>query len=250
MEVHAHSHTERKKFNHYLWEFLMLFLAVFCGFLAENQREHMVEHQRAKVYAVNLYEELKKDTISLDTVIKQDKSVVSKLDSFCLYSAERTKRNVTNGMLYYYSSFVTWINFFSSNNATVEQLKSSGNLRIMGNKVSQKISEYGKKLSDLENEYELTKSEFARLEDLYFRIFDVYARYKILPDNEGNFSRDSLFSLNTPLINDDPKLMKEFSGRVRFATNIYRMHNSRHNIPLKEFIVELLVLLKKEYHLE
>ena len=36
MEVHSHTHTERKKFTHYLWEFLMLFLAVFCGFLAEN----------------------------------------------------------------------------------------------------------------------------------------------------------------------------------------------------------------------
>ena len=30
MEVHAHSHTARKKWTHYFWEFLMLFLAVFC----------------------------------------------------------------------------------------------------------------------------------------------------------------------------------------------------------------------------
>jgi hypothetical protein len=28
MEVHAHTHTERKKWTHYFWEFLMLFLAV------------------------------------------------------------------------------------------------------------------------------------------------------------------------------------------------------------------------------
>jgi hypothetical protein len=47
MEVHAHTHTARKKWTHYFWEFLMLFLAVFCGFLAENYREHYVEHQRA-----------------------------------------------------------------------------------------------------------------------------------------------------------------------------------------------------------
>jgi hypothetical protein len=31
-------HTSRKKWTHYFWEFLMLFLAVFCGFLAENLR--------------------------------------------------------------------------------------------------------------------------------------------------------------------------------------------------------------------
>ena len=29
MEVHAHTHTARKKWTHYFWEFLMLFLAVF-----------------------------------------------------------------------------------------------------------------------------------------------------------------------------------------------------------------------------
>ena len=48
MEVHAHSHTPRKKWTHYLWEFIMLFLAVFCGFLAENQREHYVENNTGK----------------------------------------------------------------------------------------------------------------------------------------------------------------------------------------------------------
>jgi len=48
MEVHHHSHSSGKKWTHYLWEFLMLFLAVFAGFLAENQREHYVEDQRSK----------------------------------------------------------------------------------------------------------------------------------------------------------------------------------------------------------
>jgi len=62
MEVHAHTHTARKKWTHYFWEFLMLFLAVFCGFLAENQREHFVEHQREKKYAVQLLADLRKDS--------------------------------------------------------------------------------------------------------------------------------------------------------------------------------------------
>ena len=48
MEVHAHTHTERKRLRHYLFEFFMLFLAVFCGFLAENFREHIVEKKTGK----------------------------------------------------------------------------------------------------------------------------------------------------------------------------------------------------------
>ena len=50
MEVHAHSHTARKKWTHYFWEFLMLFLAVTLGFLVENQREHYIEHETSKKY--------------------------------------------------------------------------------------------------------------------------------------------------------------------------------------------------------
>src|SRR5688572_19318262 len=65
MEVHQHTHTPRKKWTHYFWEFLMLFLAVFCGFLAENQREHMIEHQREKKYVRSLIQDLKTDTANL-----------------------------------------------------------------------------------------------------------------------------------------------------------------------------------------
>src|SRR6266576_2832024 len=78
MEVHAHSHTAdpdihrgKKKWTHYLWEFLMLFLAVFCGFLAENQREHMVEHRREKEYIVSLVEDLKNDSAFLNLSINR-----------------------------------------------------------------------------------------------------------------------------------------------------------------------------------
>ena len=48
MEVHKHPHhiTHKKKWGEYLLEFFMLFLAVFLGFVAENFREHQVEHQR------------------------------------------------------------------------------------------------------------------------------------------------------------------------------------------------------------
>jgi len=56
MEVHAHSHTSRKKWTHYFWEFFMLFLAVTLGFLVENQREHYIEHKREKEYARLLYD--------------------------------------------------------------------------------------------------------------------------------------------------------------------------------------------------
>ena len=62
MEVHAHTHTARKKWTHYFWEFLMLFLAVFCGFLAEYQLEHKIERDRELQFMQTMAEDLKSDT--------------------------------------------------------------------------------------------------------------------------------------------------------------------------------------------
>src|SRR5579875_1717526 len=64
MEVHKHPHDvmHSKKWNEYLLEFLMLFLAVFLGFLAENFREAQVEKERGKKYIESFYEDPKADT--------------------------------------------------------------------------------------------------------------------------------------------------------------------------------------------
>src|SRR5947207_11821372 len=57
MEVHKHPHhvTHKKKWGEYLLEFLMLFLAVFLGFLAENFREHQLEKEKGRQYIQSLY---------------------------------------------------------------------------------------------------------------------------------------------------------------------------------------------------
>src|SRR5580765_8786899 len=50
MEVHKHPHhvTHKKKWGEHLLEFIMLFLAVFLGFLAENIRETCVNRETEK----------------------------------------------------------------------------------------------------------------------------------------------------------------------------------------------------------
>lgn len=227
----------------------MLFLAVFCGFLAENFREHKVEHQRAKVYAANLFDELKKDTARLNSLITQHKFVSSKLDTFCLFNKEKTQRHVTNGMLYYYASYATHVFYFSPHNATIEQLKGSGNLRLMSNKTAHQISEYDKKIRELEREYGLSKSEFEKMESLHFKLFDVYLMETLLPGPDKKVSDSFLLSTTLPIRNDD-EMMREYTGWMKFEANIYNFQVSEFLKPIRQKAEELLALLKKEYHLE
>src|SRR6187431_739872 len=81
MEVHAHSHTERKKWTHYLWEFLVLFLAVTLGFFVENQREHYIEHQREKDFVRSLFNDIKADTVNITKIINARSTKERMLDS-------------------------------------------------------------------------------------------------------------------------------------------------------------------------
>ena len=73
MEVHHHSnhsHSSGKKWNHYFWEFFMLFLAVTLGFFVENQREHFVEHRREKDYIRSYIKDLNEDVYQLDSLVR------------------------------------------------------------------------------------------------------------------------------------------------------------------------------------
>jgi len=140
MEVHHHSHTAadpdshrgRKKWTHYFWEFLMLFLAVFCGFLAENKREHMVEHQREKKYIQSLRSDLDADIARLTTIIQLRDERALMLDSFSTLLNNQDALQHTND-LYYYNSFATrGVAFrFTPVDGTMQQLKNAGNLRLI-----------------------------------------------------------------------------------------------------------------------
>ena len=59
----------------------MLFLAVFCGFLAEYQLEHTIEHQKEKQYIQLLIADLKTDQQLLKQHILYVKTSAAMMDS-------------------------------------------------------------------------------------------------------------------------------------------------------------------------
>src|SRR5215510_3606518 len=101
MEVHHHSHTERTKLTHYLWEFLMLFLAVTLGFLVENQREHYVEHQREKQFIQSFFNDIKTDTANLRKIIYARTTKAHALDSLSYMMNSDSVEKFTNRIYFY-----------------------------------------------------------------------------------------------------------------------------------------------------
>src|SRR5688500_18371244 len=130
MEVHAHTHTPRKKWTHYFWEFMMLFLAVFCGFWAENQREHFIEHKREKKFIKSMISDLKDDLHQLDSVGKRREAKQLMIDSM-LWILDQPNPDQYGNQLYYYSRWIPRPIRLINNDGTIQQLKNAGNLRLI-----------------------------------------------------------------------------------------------------------------------
>jgi hypothetical protein len=139
MEVHHHAHDpaaphhHKKNWKNYFWEFFMLFLAVLCGFIAEVQFEHYVEHQREKQYIISLIEDLKNDTSDLDYDIKEWQQVVNNIDTLQIQiDLPINSRNTS--LMYKAMANINYNNTFLYHDRTIAQLKHSGNFRIIRNK--------------------------------------------------------------------------------------------------------------------
>lgn len=137
MEVHTHTHTSdpdshggRKKWMNYLWEFLMLFLAITLGFFVENQREHMVEHKREVQFIKSYISDLKKDVVLLDSLLRKREDRKIQIDSIN-YILRLPDPDIYGGQLYYYTRYLPRPYVYIPNDATIQQLKSSGNLRLI-----------------------------------------------------------------------------------------------------------------------
>ena len=83
MEVHHHAgdHHGPKKFKDYFLEFLMIFLAVTLGFLAENFREYITDKNHVEELAGQLVEDLKHDTASVGKLIDFELVQIKRTDS-------------------------------------------------------------------------------------------------------------------------------------------------------------------------
>jgi len=127
MEVHSHTHTERKKFTHYLWEFLMLFLAVFCGFLAENFREGLVVREKAHHYMENMVADLKADIATFDSSVHYTLLWHDHLDTAMKIPIDRLRNaDSQDTFFYHFYPFYSWIVYPEQSDNTISQLKAGG----------------------------------------------------------------------------------------------------------------------------
>ncbi len=250
MEVHTHSHTARKKWSHYFWEFLMLFLAVFCGFLAEYQLEHKIERDRGREYAYTLYEDIKIDTATLKDLIRVNQFITGKIDSFRLMVQQYAIESIPSGHWYYYGRFGTRYFQVSFQDATLQQLKNSGGLRYFKNKkVVDAIARYDQSCRGLLTQLEFQNPFYADILRYRDKLFNAYYLDDVMDLAISNEKIDSFKRKNLPLLSKKKEDFIQYANICQIRSN-----NNKNLITGKMEALNraetLLEVLKEVYHIK
>jgi hypothetical protein len=215
MEVHHHGHVhEKTKWKEYVFQFLMLFLAVFLGSLAENRREHGIERHREKDYMESLLVDVGSDYAAsrdLDAAIFQQ---VKKIDTLqTLFSADLKNGWDRDSLIrksYELSSYV--LTFYPAffNERTITQLLSSGNMRLVKKQgVADSIMDYHSFIKFVEVQKQLYVNSVNACFQAMYNVYDIAFLKSIMQQNDTLYMPD-ISNIEVTLLTTDPVQLKKF----------------------------------------
>lgn len=223
MDVHHHTHAHGKKtWRNYFWEFLMLFLAVFCGYLAEYKLEHSIEQERGKKYMEGFVTDLKSDIYMMNTTIAFAEQLVNGLDSLQhnLYSYDNTSAKTLE--LYNQNfKYLRWI-LPDFHDKTAIQLRNSGQIRLIENKeIVELITDYWIGINDITKNADAFIDKCTKAEELATTIFSR----EYLKENVMDFSTNSFTTVIDPsakIMSNNDVLLTSYANRIGRMTDIAR----------------------------
>jgi hypothetical protein len=255
MEVHHHAHAHGKKnFKTYLWEFVMLFLAVFCGFLAEYYLEHRIEKERGTQFIESFYEDLKTDTARISFFTNYDQEKMNGFSNLgSCYDILMKNPNDAGCMLNVikYSS----INRpFIRTDRTLKQLANAGGFRLLKKADADSIVSYDEAFNNFQD---FQGSVFQSAQDIVRSTLNLLVNFKA---NQQMFIAQSGKSIGTEsftkqavtetvFFSKDKNLLNRYFNELQLYQRVTYNH-IRMLQNLKEKQTRLIAYFKNKYNLE
>ena len=211
------SKGKTKKWKAYFLEFLLLFLAVSLGFMADNFREKRSDRTKEKEYMQSMIEDVAADRINIKEVIDRNSQRISYLDSLldkCSnYSATDKEKLDLNK---YFSQVLRHPEFIAPAELTMQQLKNAGGMRLIKSKAAiNEIIRYDSKLQKIAGQQLYYENYQNKAIDSGTKIFNIHQLVLALinPDKEFTSAEFELFT-------EDKLKLKEFANSVAMYKGI------------------------------
>lgn len=222
----------------------MLFLAVFCGFLAEYQLEHKIEKDREKRYIETFIEDLKTDTADIRRVLIFRNQKKERMDSLMLLLSSGQIKGHENELYFFGRTLIRTASFIS-NNRTITQLKNSGALRLIRKEeAADSIMAYQHLVETINTNQEDDRIERRAADPFLSRIFNPFVF-----DSMVTINGIKRLTGNPPLRSYDPAFQQDLAYYVHQLKGSNFILQSRLG-QLNEKAIKLIAVLKKEYNLD
>ena len=247
MEVHHHSHHP-KKWKEYITEFLMLFLAVSLGFMAENIREHQIEQNRERQYMVSFVADLESDIVNIMEGMPRKDARMKAIDTLFQYFNQNPNVTEVPAIIVKKMKRAAYDRSYVRNTTTINQLKNSGNLRLIQNRrVVDSIASYDWRWSRVEyyrETYITNQKDIYHLEE---EILDARDMIGFFINNDSLTSENSSPKTGAIRIRREPlNSYLNLLSRQLIVTKIDK-ENYRKIAVMSQ---ELINIIKKEYDIK
>ena len=178
-QIHVH---HNKRLKDYLFDFFMLFLAVTLGFFVENQRESFSDRKKEKDYINSLLQDLKEDTTKINMEIGRNNTMVAGIDSLIniIYQYKQNDTAAVRRLYTWYIYYARSTYIVNFTERTLEQLRNSGNLRIIRPAVSDSIMAYVELIKYATANEQSYRANWEKALDFSCNIFDYrFIRYNV-----------------------------------------------------------------------
>lgn len=241
--------SPKKKWYVYFIDFIMLFVAVTLGFLAENVRDQQTDKNREISYLKNVHDDLLVDINRIESVISSNNWRLLMLDSLHI---EINKASPDLPSLYYYIRNLALRTTFESSHLGLDQIKASGGFRLIQNaKIIAGIQDYERKLN---NAMKLEEARERTLEQAKFKmavVFDAGTLYQ-MTKNQSMFKGEKMEvrfkrpAYAASFVVGDRETFNELINYVNIGLNTNLYLNNRYN-ELKSIAKALDAAIMEEY---
>ena len=251
MEVHHHPQAEKKRFKEYFFEFIMIFLAVTLGFIAENIREGFAERRVQKEYVFSFYEDLKTDTARIALIINRDEVKLNGLSNItACYDIVSNDSHVASCMISLFQHSTT--NFpFQITDRTLNQLANAGGYRLLQKQDADSIIKYQSSFNRLVN-FQSTVFQEAQdnVRNTYAKLVNFKANAQMLKPEKRQGILFIYEDVTAPIfVSADKELLNNYFNQLL----LYDKVTNGHQLQLKNLFsnqIDLILYFKNKYHFE
>lgn len=251
MEVHHHGHVhEKKKWKEYVFQFVMLLLAIFLGFQAENFRERISEKHIERDYIESLLIDLEGDITVIDSTDVLLSKQIHGIDTIqTLLTYDLTKNDSTIFNCYYYSTYLQLSFPVNFNERTITQLLSSGAMRFLKeNNTADRVTEYFNIIRTADIQKQLYIDNINKCIEAMYNVYDItYLRRKITDNDSLVFVNNDW--TNIRFVTTDRGEIKKLTTRLEITKLLihgYKVYLGT----IKLMATYLMGFLREEYHIK